>query len=148
MTRAAVLLAAALALAGPAAGCDFGGSERVGGERAAKPRVLTMLNPFTSSQELTDFADEVTRLSDGALQIRIVPAGHASRPDFEAATIRDVLHGRADLAMAASRASDEFGVRSLRAPLLIDRYPLQERIVKSDLVDQMLAELRPLGLDG
>ena len=94
MTRAAALLAAALALAGAAAGCGLGGSERVGGERAAKPRVLTMLNPFTSSEELTDFADEVKRLSDGALRIRIIPAGHAGRPDFEAATIRDVLHGR------------------------------------------------------
>jgi hypothetical protein len=123
----------------------------VGGERAAKPRVLTMLNPFTSSQELTDFAEEVSRLSDGALRIRIIPAGHASRRDFEAATIRDVLHGRADLAMAASRAWDEFGVRGLRpvhAPLLIDSYPLQKRVLKSDLVDQMLAELRPLGLVG
>jgi TRAP-type C4-dicarboxylate transport system substrate-binding protein len=151
MNRVGVLLVAALAFAVPAASCGFGGSERVGGERAAKPRVLTMLNPFTSSDELTAFADEVERLSNGALRIRIIPAGHASRPDFEAATIRDVLHGRADLAMAASRAWDEFGVRSLRAlhaPLLIDSYPLQERVLKSDLVDQMLAELRPLDLVG
>ena len=151
MTRAAILLTAALALAALAGGCGLGGSDRVGGERAGEPRVLTMLNPFTSPEELTDFADEVARLSNGALRIRIVPAGHASRPDFEAATIRDVLHGRADLAMAASRAWDEFGVRGLRAlhaPLLIDSYPLQERVLESDLVDQMLAELRPLGLVG
>jgi TRAP-type C4-dicarboxylate transport system substrate-binding protein len=151
VTRAAILLAAALALAALAGGCSLGGSDRVGGERAGEPRVLTMLNPFTSPEELTGFAEEVARLSSGALRIRIVPAGHASRPDYEAATIRDVLHGRADLAMAASRAWDEFGVRGLRAlhaPLLIDSYPLQERVLKSDLVHQMLAELRPLGLVG
>src|SRR5688572_27832935 len=115
MTRAAALLASALAFAGAAAGCGFGGSERVGGERAAKQRVLTMLNPFASPEELNGYADEVSRLSDGALRIRIISAGHAAQPDFEAATIRDVLHGRADLAMAASRAWDEFGVRGLRA---------------------------------
>ena len=48
-------------------------------------------------------------------------------------------------------ANDEFGVRGLRAlhaPLLIDSYPLQERVLKSELVDEMLAELRPLGLVG
>ena len=72
MTRVGVLLVAALAFAMPAASCGFGGSERVGGERAAKPRVLTMLNPFTSSDELTAFADEVERLSNGALRIRII----------------------------------------------------------------------------
>ena len=151
MTRAAILLTAALALAALAGGCSLGGSDRVGGERAGEPRVLTILNPFTSPEELTGFADEVARLSNGALRIRIIRAGHASRPDFEAATIRDVLHGRADLAMAASRAWDEFGVRGVRAlhaPLLIDSYPLQERVLESELVDQMLAELRPLGLVG
>ena len=151
MARAAIVLTAALALAALAGACSLGGSDRVGGERAGEPRVLTMLNPFTSPEQLTGFADEVARLSNGALRIRIVPAGHSSRPDYEAATIRDVQHGRADLAMAASRAWDEFGVRGLRAlhaPLLIDSYPLQERILKSDLVDQMLAELQPLGLVG
>jgi len=151
MTRAALLIAAAMAAAATITGCLGGGSERVGGERPTETRVLTMLNPFTSPGELTDFADEVARLSNGELRIRIVPAGHASRPDFEAATIRDLLHGRADLAMAASRAWDEFGVRSLRAlhaPLLIDNYSLQERVLESDLVNQMLAELQPLGLEG
>ena len=56
-----------------------------------------MLNPFAGPDELTDFVDEVARLSGGALRIRIVPAGHADQPDFETATIRDVLNGRADL---------------------------------------------------
>ena len=149
--RAAILLTAALALAALAGACSLGGSDRVGGERAGEPRVLTMLTPFTSPEELTGFADEVARLSNGALRIRIVPAGHASRPDFEAATIRDLLRGRADLAMAASRAWDAFGARRMRAlhaPLLIDNYSLQERVLESNVVDEMLAELRPLGLVG
>jgi TRAP-type C4-dicarboxylate transport system substrate-binding protein len=149
MTRA-VLLAAALAAAWSLAGCSVGGSERVGGERPAEVRVLTMLDPFSNRQELTEFVGEVSRLSHGALRIRVVQAGHES-PDYEAATIRDMRHGRADLAFAGSRAWDEFGVHSLRAlgaPLLIDSYRLQERVLMSGLVGSMLEELRQLGLVG
>jgi TRAP-type C4-dicarboxylate transport system substrate-binding protein len=150
MTRAAALLAAALGAAALFAGCLGGGSERVGGERPTEARLLTMLDPFSNRQEVTEFVSEVSRLSHGALRIRVVPAGHED-PDYEAATIRDMQHGRADLAFAGSRAWDEFGVHSLRAlnaPLLIDSYRLQERVLESDLVGSMLAELRPLGLAG
>src|SRR4249919_2809730 len=135
MTRAAVLMAAALSASAALAGCSLGGSERVGSERAADTRVLTMLNPVDNRQELTQFVDEVSRLSDDTLRIRIVPAGHEGA-DYEAATIRDVQDGRADLAFAASRAWDEFGARSLRAlgaPFLVDSYPLQDRVLTSGL---------------
>ena len=87
---------------------------------------------------------------DGALRIRVVH-GHDEGPDYEASTIREMRRGRADLAFAASRAWDEFGVDSLRAlhaPLLIDSYELQERVLESELVDPMLEELQPLGLVG
>ena len=62
-----------------------------------------------------------------------------------------MLNGRADLAMAPSRAWDEFGVLSLRAlqaPLLIDSYALQERVLRSSLAARMLDELRKLNLAG
>jgi TRAP-type C4-dicarboxylate transport system substrate-binding protein len=150
MTRT-VVLATALAATAALAGCSFGGSDRVGGEKPTAPRVLTLLNPFVSQEELSAFVTEVARLSDGELKIRVIRAGHARRPDFEAATITDVRHGQADLGMAGTRAWDEFGVRRLRAlnaPLLIDSYPLQERVLGSDLVAPMLGELRGLGLAG
>jgi TRAP-type transport system periplasmic protein len=60
-------------------------------------------------------------------------------------------HGRADLAFAASRAWDQFGangMRALHAPLLIDSYRLEERVLHSELVGPLLEELRPLGLVG
>ena len=150
MTRAAAILAV-LAAAAPVAGCSSGGSERVGGDRPGETRVLTMLDPFSNGHEVTEFAGEVARLSRGGLRIRIVDSGHDDSTEFEAATIRDVRSGRADLAFAASRAWDEFGVRSLRAlhaPLLIDSYELQERVLTSDLVGSLLDELRPLDLVG
>jgi TRAP-type C4-dicarboxylate transport system substrate-binding protein len=150
MTRAALKIVAAASASVALAGCSFGGAERVGGERAAETRVLTMLDPFSNRQELTEFVAEVTRLSRGALRIRVVPAGHEG-PDFEAATIRDIQQGRADLAFAASRAWDEFGahrLRALGAPFLIDSYRLEERVLTSDLVEPMLEELRRSELEG
>src|SRR5262245_47432544 len=150
MTRTVLHIAAALSVLAALAGCSPGGSDRVGGQPVADPRVLTMLDPFSNRQDLTQFAGEVSRLSHETLQIRIVPAGHPGA-DFEAATIRDVQDGRADLAMAASRAWDEFGARSLRAlsaPFLVDSYPLQQRVLTSRLVGSMLEELQPLGLVG
>ena len=153
MSRGIAPLAAVLAasLAALATGCDLGGEDRVGGDHAMTPHTLTMLNPFTASEGSTDFADEVARLSHGTLRVRIIPAGYAGQPDYEAATIRDMLRGRADLAMAGSRAWDEFGVRGLRAlnaPLLIDSYLVQERVLRSGLATRSLAELRRLGLVG
>jgi TRAP-type C4-dicarboxylate transport system substrate-binding protein len=149
MTRA-FLLTVVLAMAAATTGCLGSDSERVGGEPTSETRVLTMLDPFSNREVLTEFVGEVERLSDGALRIRIVEAGHDG-PDFEAATIRDMRRGRADLAFAGSRAWDDFGVESMRAlsaPLLIDSYRLQERVLMSQLADQMLNELRPLGLVG
>jgi TRAP-type transport system periplasmic protein len=149
MTRAALVTAAALAVMS-FAGCSLGGSERVGAEPSTETRVLTMLDPFSNRTELTKFVEEVTRLSDGALKIRVV-RGNYDGADFEADAIRDMQHGRADLAFAGSRAWDEFGAHSLRAlsaPLLIDSYRLQERALTQELVDPMLEELRPLRLVG
>ena len=150
MIRAATLLAAALTAAALVTGCSLGGTERVGGKRAATPRELTMLDPFSNLQEVTTFASEVARLSGGALRIRVLDAGTAGI-DYEATTIRLMQQGRADLAFAGSRAWDEFGAKRLRAlsaPLLIDSYRLQQRVLQSELVGPMLEELHPLGLVG
>ena len=142
MSRGIAPLAAVLAasLAALATGCDLGGEDRVGGDHAMTPHTLTMLNPFTASEGSTDFADEVARLSHGTLRVRIIPAGYAGQPDYEAATIRDMLRGRADLAMAGSRAWDEFGAGGATRPQrpAADRQlSLQERVLRSGLADPL-----------
>jgi len=149
MTRAALI--AVLAASTLVVGCSAGGSDRVGGERNTETRELTLLNPFESPEEALVYTSEVDRLSRGTLRIRVVPSGHTDQLDFEAAMIRDMRRGRADLALVASRAWDEFGVhrlRALNAPLLIDSYALQQRVLTSDLVAPMLGELRTLNLVG
>ena len=49
------------------------------------------------------------------------------------------------------RVLDTFGVKSfqaLPAPMLIDSYPLQRAVLRSDMPAQMLADLEPIGLVG
>src|SRR3954454_9972383 len=147
----AVSIFVSLALVGLGAGCGSSASQRGGQEPKGPAHVLTMLKPIDNDEELAYFASEVERLSKGKLRIRVVPSGHSKRPDFEAATIRDVQHGRGDLAFAGTRAWDQFGVHRmsvLMAPLLVDNYQLQERVLNGAVAGQMLAELRPLGLVG
>jgi TRAP-type C4-dicarboxylate transport system substrate-binding protein len=146
-----VSVVAALAVAALAGGCGSSASERAGQKPEGPAHVLTMLKPIGDGEELAYFASEVERLSKGTLRIRLVPSGYSKRPDFEAATIRDVQHGRGDLAFAGTRAWDQFGVHrmsALMAPLLVDSYALEERVLGGDLARQMLSELRPLGLVG
>ena len=65
--------------------------------------------------------------------------------------LRRMQAGEADLAVMGTRAWDDFGapgLAALGAPFLVDSYPLQERILTSDLVDPILEELRPAGFEG
>ena len=88
-------------------GCALGGGERVGGGPGADTSVVTMVTPFGRNGD-SEFVDEVSRLSDGRLELRVVASEHTGT-DYEAATIRDVLDGSADVAMVGARAWDEFG---------------------------------------
>src|SRR3954454_2853947 len=151
MRSRSVSIVASLAVAPLAAGCGSSASERVGEQAKGPPHVLRVLKPIDNGEELGYFQREVDRLSKGKLRIRLEPSGYSKRTDFEAATIRDMQHGRADLAFAGTRAWDEFGARrmsALMAPLLVDSYPLENEIAKGQIGRQMLAELRPLDLVG
>jgi TRAP-type C4-dicarboxylate transport system substrate-binding protein len=141
----------ALGVVALVAGCGSPAAERVGQHSKGPAHVLTMLKPIANGEELRFFVSEVERLSGGKLRIRLVPAGHSTQTDFEAATIRDMQRGRAELAFAGTRAWDEFGVHrmsALMAPFLVDSYPLEQRIFEGDVGREMLAELRSLGLVG
>ena len=150
MTRLALPLLTAAAAAAALAGCMGGGSDRVGGDSATDTKVLTLLDPFSSGQESAAFNNEVARLSHGTLRVKVVQAPDEGL-DYEARAIRAMRHGKADLSFAGTRAFDEFGTlrfRALDAPLLIDSYRLEARVLRSQVVAPMLAELRPLGLVG
>jgi TRAP-type C4-dicarboxylate transport system substrate-binding protein len=146
--RALVALLAALALIG---GCAGPGWNKAGGPQARKPVVLTLANFIGSSGELDGFAGEVQRLSAGAMRIDIESRWRLHQVDFETGLIGDVRAGMADLGVAGGEAWASVGVNSFRAfnaPLLIDSYALQDRVVRGPMIGQMLHGLRPLGLVG
>ena len=146
-TACAVLSVALAALI--VAGC--GGSDKAGGARESEPTVLTLANGNGDSTSLAPFAAAAAKLSDGTLRIEFENSWRADETDFEAGVIQDVRAGKADLGWAGSRAFDDVDVPSfdaLHAPLLIDSYPLQRKVLQSGLVPEMLDGLEQLDLVG
>ena len=145
--RPVVLLAVMAVLAG----CTGPGLDKAGGTQARQPLVLTLANFIGESVELDGFAGEVRRLSAGTMRIDIRSRWRPGQVDSENGLIGDVSAGKADLGVAGSRAWDSVGVssfRALSAPLLINSYALQDRVLRSPMTGQMLRGLRPLGLAG
>ena len=147
--RTGILLAAALAVA--AAGCGPGNLDKAGGA-APKPVVLTLANDSADLSGPRPFADAVSELSHGALQIKIEgPSRQLGDLDSETELIRAVQAGKAQLGVTGTQAFATVGVGSfqaLQAPFLIDSYALERKVLDSDLSQQMLTALKPTGLVG
>jgi len=145
--RLVVLLAAMAVLAG----CGSPGFDKAGGRQAGHPVVLTLASFLVGSSELDGFASNVWRLSGGTMRIDVKDRWRLGQVRYENGLVGDVRAGKADLGVVGSRAWDSVGVNSFRAltaPLLIDSYALQERVLRSPMIGQMLGGLRALGLAG
>ena len=143
-------VALATTLAMGAAACGSGSLDKAGGP-VAKPVVLTLADSEGDISNAQPFANAVSSLSHGSLQIKIDGAWRSSDPTREADLIKDVQAGKADLGITASRAFDTAGISSfqaLQAPFLIDSYPLERRVLDSAIPAKMLQGLRPHGLAG
>jgi TRAP-type C4-dicarboxylate transport system substrate-binding protein len=148
----AVRCGAILALVIPASGCGGTGDDRAGGKRSARAVRLTLANPLPQPDELRPFVDEVDRISDGKIDIAF-RNGWLSWPwrRTEAALIRDVAAGKADLGWVGSRAWSDVGVTSfdaLHAPLVVDSYELQGAVLDAGVADELLEGVEPLGVVG
>jgi TRAP-type transport system periplasmic protein len=147
-SRAWVALTAVLVMG--AAACSSGSLDKAGGA-VAKPVVLTLADGEGDISNAQPFADAVSGLSHGSLQIRIEGNWRPRDPSYEADLIKDVQAGKAQLGVTASRAFDTVGIDSfqaLQAPFLIDNYPLEQKVMNSAIPGTMLQELRPHGLVG
>ena len=134
-----------------AAGCTASGLNKAGGNQARQTLVLTLANFLGDSTELQGFAGEVQRLSAGAMRIDFQSRWRLHQVDFETGLIGDVRAGKADLGVVGAEVWDSVGVSSfqaLDAPFLVDSYALQDRVVRSTMMGQMLAGLRAAGLVG
>jgi TRAP-type C4-dicarboxylate transport system substrate-binding protein len=148
---ASARLVVPLAVTAVLAGCGSSGFNKAGDSQARHPVVLTLANFNGSTGELDGFTNNVWRLSHGTMRIDIRYRWRLGQVKPETGLIGDVRAGKADLGVVGSRAWDSVGVTSFRAlgaPLLIDSYALQERVLRSPMPGQMLQGLRPLGLAG
>jgi TRAP-type C4-dicarboxylate transport system substrate-binding protein len=142
----------AVALVAAATACGGSGGDKAGGGNDGKPVVLTL----ESEDDLTlsgapEFADAVRRLSGGALRITFLQAGRGLEVDYERGVVNDVRRGRAELGIVAARVWDTMGVPSfqaLLAPLLVDSYEAERRVVESPLAARMLDGVERAGLVG
>jgi TRAP-type C4-dicarboxylate transport system substrate-binding protein len=110
---------------------------------------LTLANGLDDARDVQAFADEVRRLSHGALLIRVENEWRRGQVDFERGLIADVRAGKAELGWTGSRAFDRLGVHSfdaLQAPFLVDSYELQGQVLASPFGSRMLADIRRLGI--
>jgi TRAP-type C4-dicarboxylate transport system substrate-binding protein len=149
--RIGVLLVVALAI-GAFGGCAGLGSDKAGsGPGHRRPVVTLTLAFFTGEDEIDGFVSEVKRLSGGSIEIDVKTNWRWGQVNYENGLIADVRAGKADIGVVGSRAWDSVGVdsfRALGAPLLINSYALQARVLASPLVARMLGGMSPLGLDG
>jgi TRAP-type transport system periplasmic protein len=127
-------------------------ADKAGGQPEGTPVVLTLANHDYASFDSApaQFAAAVKRISGGSIDIKI-RYGFRYYDVDEKGTIADVRSGTIDAALVGARAWDTVGVRSfqaLLAPFLVDSYPLERRVLESELVDPMLDGIEPLGLVG
>ena len=139
------------ALATTVASCSGSSSDKAGGADEAEPRVLTMAVQSGVPLQIAAFVEELSRLSDGTLQIEFKEKWRLGEATYEAGTLEDVKTGKVDMAWVGARVFDTVGVTSfqaLMAPLLIDSYDLEAKVFAEGLPQQMLAEVKTLDLVG
>jgi TRAP-type C4-dicarboxylate transport system substrate-binding protein len=113
--------------------------------------VLRMESALGDTQPLDQYARAVAELSHGSVKIQVGIDAHRGDPRAEHEIFADVKSGRAPLGWVGSRVLDTLGDRrfqALTAPLLIDSYALEQRVLASSIVAPMLASMRELGVVG
>ena len=150
LSRALALLAALAVMVAAGAGCGSG-VDKAGGTQTPQPVVLTLADHAQDPADVQYWIDEVQRRSGGSLRIQVTSRWRDQELAYNKATIADVQAGKVQLAKVAARAFDTVGVTSFQAlvaPFLIDNYPLERRVLESDLMGEMLAGTSKLGLVG
>ena len=131
--------------------CGGSDGDKAGGASKADPHMLTLAAPSGGKEQMTVFADEVRRLSDGTLEITFAERWRLGEPLYEAGTLQDVKAGKVDMAWVGARAFDTVGVKSfqaLLAPLLVDSYALEAKVFEKGIPNEMLEAVEELDLVG
>ena len=153
MSRLAKTLGLAVAATMALTACGAGTNDKDPAS-AAKPVVLKMAN--TSSEmkiqpPVSHFADRVAALSKGSLVIEPVNDYADFASDAEQQVVRDVSNGKVDLGWVGTRGLDTMDVaafEALTAPMLVDSYELEDAVVRSGIIEEMLPALDKVGVTG
>jgi TRAP-type C4-dicarboxylate transport system substrate-binding protein len=122
-----------------------------GTARAPAPRTLILGESDPVYDADVYFAQQVSRLSHGTLQVSIHPQLYGDSPNNEQLVVRALEHGKLDLARDATRVWDKVGVTSyeaLQAPFLIDNLPLFRRVVDGSIPAEVATGTRKIGVVG
>lgn len=131
------------------AGCTAA-VDRAGGARTPRPVVLHVLNT-RRGEEAQPFLAKLAELSKGTLRLVVDTEWHSDSVTGEVDAVHAIESGQADLAIVPARAWHGLGVTSfdaLIAPLAVDSYALQQKVLGSEIPDQMLRGISGLGLQG
>ena len=153
-TRVHLALPAVFLAAVSLAGCSGSDSTKAGG---AEPPVTLRIGTDDvpgrpAADSIEEFARQVKELSDDKL--RIEPVWDADGPGhvaWDQRVARMVVGGELAMGLIPARAWDTEGVTSLRAlhaPFLVTSDELLDRIVTSELADDMLKGLEEAGVVG
>ena len=124
--------------------------DRVAGE-AVTPVRLTLAAGDGESIELDKFVKDVASRSNGSVNITVSYDWRKGERNYEVDLAKDVAAGKADLGVASPRAFDAVDVDSFQAlvaPLLVDSYALERKVLDSDTARTMLTGLEAAGLHG
>jgi TRAP-type C4-dicarboxylate transport system substrate-binding protein len=139
----------AVAFVAAATGCG-GSGDKAGGE-AERDATLLTLATHDRLYAHDSFAAAVRRLSGGSLRIAVRDDWRDFEADYELGIVRDVRAGRVKLGIVGVRVWDTMGVaafRALVAPLLVDSYDLERRILQSPKAARALEGVDEAGVVG
>jgi TRAP-type C4-dicarboxylate transport system substrate-binding protein len=141
-------LSAALAACGGAAPAQSGPPTKVGPiPQTLKATLLTAIGP---DLEL-DFADSLKKLSAGAIDVTVTGDWRPDDLNNEADLVNEVASGKAELGYIGARGFDTAGVNSfagLQAPMLIDSFDLEAKVLATDWAKKLLDGPRSIGVVG
>ena len=151
--KAAATAIAAIVIPLLTLGCGAASATKAG--KATGPVVLRMASR-DSDQGAYDpaaayFVSRVRQLSGGHLRIVVVSDWATDEPDVEQQIVRAIATAKVDLGAVGTRVFDTLGVQSfqaLTAPMLIDSYPLERKVIAGAIPGQMLDGLDKLGVAG
>jgi TRAP-type C4-dicarboxylate transport system substrate-binding protein len=146
---AVIVVSAGLAACGGAAPAQSGTLTKVG---IATPTLkATLLTANDPGDDEVNFTDAIKTLSKGAIDVAVSGNWLSGDPDSEAGLVKDVVGGKAELGIISARGFDTAGVNSfagLQAPMLIDSYDLEAKVLATDWATKLLDGPRSIGVVG